>query len=780
MNATRLLQIPIVLTLLFGSVGTNGHVSASADPQPREVLQTQPSVSITVLPAVIALNETATATVSLNDVPAEGYTSAEFRCTFRADLVQVSDIVLTGLFGPDPATAIYGPQDGTFIVGIAGSQGNKATAGGPAFTFRVKGLGTGQAALDCTARVSDGSNVLTGIGSASAGLTIMEATATPTIAPVPCDKAEFITDINVPPGTVMAPEAQFIKTWRLKNVGSCTWTTSYRLAFLSSEQMGAPSSVRLPVNVAPGQTVDVSLNMTAPSVAGSYRGYWIFQNDTGKPFGIGLEGNQPWFVDIMVSNATLTPTPTFTDTPSVTPNEPGNSPTPSITPVLTITPGGPTATPIMGVAYDFATNACVGNWYSGAGQLPCPGIDGNSKGFVLKLDHPRLETGAIDTNPGLLTFPQNVQNGYIQGFYPPFHVQSGDRFRSKIGCEGGATNCYVAFRLDYQVGSDPIRTFWGPWLERYEGKNSLVDVDLSPLAGKDVKFILTVLSAGVATGDRALWVGPIIYRSDLIATATPTLTPTSTPTPVPSSTPLTSSNFIQVTSPNGGEVLIVGSTYRITWNSTSDIHTVYIGYKWSNSGMDWIAPGIPNTGYYDWNVLVGQMPTTQVKIYIYGYGTADASDESDGFITILKPTPTVPPSGTLVGRVLASKPVTVQLYNLDDSLVALVPANADGTFSLTVPAGRYDILASATGHLSILGAATIVGGSTSTQPTTKLLAGDINGDTRIDQYDALTIGMNYNTASPSAADLNDDGIINVLDLELLAKNYRSSGPVPWQ
>jgi hypothetical protein len=50
----------------------------------------------------------------------------------------------------------------------------------------------------------------------------------------------------------------------------------------------------------------------------------------------------------------------------------------------------------------------------------------------------------------------------------------------------------------------------------------------------------------------------------------------------------------------------------------------------------------------------------------------------------------------------------------------------------------------------------------------------------IDQYDALTIGMNYNVALPSAADLNNDGIINLLDLELLAKNYRQPGPVAWQ
>src|SRR5687768_1515585 len=129
-----------------------------------------------------------------------------------------------------------------------------------------------------------------------------------------------------------------------------------------------------------------------------------------------------------------------------------------------------------------------------------------------------------------------------------------------------------------------------------------------------------------------------------------------------------------------------GSTYRITWNSTSDIKTVYIGYKWCDSCLDWIAPGIPNTGYYDWNVLVVGNPASQVKIYIHGYGTANATDESDNFFTILMPTATpsegpistftptpgpsptptstsIPTTGTITGQVLADKQVILDLFD---------------------------------------------------------------------------------------------------------------------
>ena len=128
-----------------------------------------------------------------------------------------------------------------------------------------------------------------------------------TVPPSSCDKAQFIADVTVPDGTVMLPGATFTKTWRLKNVGTCAWTTAYQLVFFSGEQMGAASSAAFPKNVAVGETVDISINMTAPSAAGSYRGYWMFKNASGALFGIGTQANKPWWVDIIVSGPTVTP-----------------------------------------------------------------------------------------------------------------------------------------------------------------------------------------------------------------------------------------------------------------------------------------------------------------------------------------------------------------------------------------------------------------------------------------------------------------------------------------
>jgi hypothetical protein len=155
-----------------------------------------------------------------------------------------------------------------------------------------------------------------------------------------------------------------------------------------------------------------------------------------------------------------------------------------------------------------------------------------------------LEDGTTESRTTLLTFPQNVNNGYIQGIYPIYNVKAGDKFRATIGCENGATSCYVVYRLDYSLdGSSSIQTYWA-FVEKYEGQVYNADIDLSSLAGKNVKFILTVLATGPATGDRALWVAPIIYNPSAVISpsATPTITntppaPTATNTEAPSATP---------------------------------------------------------------------------------------------------------------------------------------------------------------------------------------------------------------------------------------------------
>ena len=135
--------------------------------------------------------------------------------------------------------------------------------------------------------------------------------------------------------------------------------------------------------------------------------------------------------------------------------------------------------------------------------------------------------------------------------------------------------------------------------------------------------------------------------------------------------------------------------------------------------------------------------------------------------------------GTFSGQVLAGKSVTVTLYDAGNTATSSVVANPDGTFTLQSSAGTFTAVASAPGYLRAQGSVSITAGNTTTKQTITLLAGDIDGNDVIDQFDALTIGINYNGTAPAAADLTNDGTINVLDLEVLALNYRQTGPQVW-
>ena len=86
------------------------------------------------------------------------------------------------------------------------------------------------------------------------------------------DRAQFIADVTVPDGTRYDPGATFTKTWKLRNSGTCTWSTSYTMVFDSGTQMGTTASVAMPSSVPPGNSVDVSVPMTAPSAAGTRAG----------------------------------------------------------------------------------------------------------------------------------------------------------------------------------------------------------------------------------------------------------------------------------------------------------------------------------------------------------------------------------------------------------------------------------------------------------------------------------------------------------------------------
>lgn len=111
------------------------------------------------------------------------------------------------------------------------------------------------------------------------------ATSLPAATPTSnCDNALFITDVTYPDNTVVPASSAFTKTWRLQNIGSCSWTPSYALVFVSDSVMNGPTAQVLTGNVNPGQTVDISVNLQAPASNGTYTGNWGLRNASGVIF----------------------------------------------------------------------------------------------------------------------------------------------------------------------------------------------------------------------------------------------------------------------------------------------------------------------------------------------------------------------------------------------------------------------------------------------------------------------------------------------------------------
>lgn len=150
-------------------------------------------------------------------------------------------------------------------------------------------------------------------------------------------------DVTIPDDTEMQPGEEFTKTWRLQNTGTCTWNNQYALVWFSGEQMNAPQSVPLSGEVAPGQSVDLSVDMQAPETPGDYQSNWKLRNPSGVLFGIGPSGGAAFWVRIVVTESTTT-------TPTV-----GATLTPTITPTVGIHVSG-SATLQPGDGYDLDSN----------------------------------------------------------------------------------------------------------------------------------------------------------------------------------------------------------------------------------------------------------------------------------------------------------------------------------------------------------------------------------------------------------------------------------------
>ncbi len=287
----------------------------------------------------------------------------------------------------------------------------------------------------------------------------------PPPTPIPCDYATYVKDVTYPDNTELAAGTTFTKTWRIQNSGACTWSEDYAVVFMDGDDMDTPSSVSLPHTVRPGQTVDVSVGLTAPASIGTYRAEYKLRSDTNQVF--GLAGDKPFWVQIKVTAAT-------------------------------------------GLLLDFITSAHSADWSSGLGSPPGAdlafnGAEDSSEGVAKIVDGVKLEDGAT-SGKVLLTYPKRESNGYILGLYDEYTIQKGDHFKARLGfmqsgdtCSGGD----VMFQLAYKDhdGYHLIKE----WNQTCDGSQVPVDVNLSDYKGKTIRFALVITANGDPTNDWAVW-----------------------------------------------------------------------------------------------------------------------------------------------------------------------------------------------------------------------------------------------------------------------------------
>jgi len=104
-----------------------------------------------------------------------------------------------------------------------------------------------------------------------------------------CDKYSWevaTVDVNVPDNTPMSPGQEFVKTWKIKNIGACTWGEGYKMIYSYGDKMSGVAQA-LTAAVAPGEEVEVSVAFKAPALPGTYQSFWTLQN----PKGIAFQGN---------------------------------------------------------------------------------------------------------------------------------------------------------------------------------------------------------------------------------------------------------------------------------------------------------------------------------------------------------------------------------------------------------------------------------------------------------------------------------------------------------
>jgi next-to-BRCA1 protein 1 len=97
----------------------------------------------------------------------------------------------------------------------------------------------------------------------------------------------FVKHVTIEDDEEIAPGAPFVKTWRFRNESTVPWPENTHLLCVGREdRLSGPESVAVPKLAAPGEEVDISISLIAPTKPGRYTGYYrLSGGPNGKKFG---------------------------------------------------------------------------------------------------------------------------------------------------------------------------------------------------------------------------------------------------------------------------------------------------------------------------------------------------------------------------------------------------------------------------------------------------------------------------------------------------------------
>ncbi|MFI9380033.1 NBR1-Ig-like domain-containing protein [Kutzneria sp. NPDC052558] len=103
------------------------------------------------------------------------------------------------------------------------------------------------------------------------------------VAAIPGDRATFVSDLDVPDGTVVPAGGRIVKTWALRNSGTVPWIGRYlrRAAAFGPDECVTPAEAPIPAT-RPGEAVRVSVDVRLPETPGYHQVYWKMVDSTGR------------------------------------------------------------------------------------------------------------------------------------------------------------------------------------------------------------------------------------------------------------------------------------------------------------------------------------------------------------------------------------------------------------------------------------------------------------------------------------------------------------------